>query len=136
MVRFGDKLRFQKEIDPKTLDRLIPSMILQPIIENSIRHGLAHKVEGGMVLLRTWMEGSSLNILIEDDGVGIEESKLDKLFESGIGVSNVNERLRVLFGTGYRMDVESTPGQGTRTSIELPELEDTSSSLPMLITKS
>ncbi len=136
MVRFGDKLRFQKEIDPKTLDRLIPSMILQPIIENSIRHGLAHKVEGGMVLLRTWIEGSSLNILIEDDGVGIEESKLDKLFESGIGVSNVNERLRVLFGAAYRMDVESTPGQGTRTSIELPELEDTSSSLPLLTAKS
>lgn len=135
IVRFGDKLRFRKEIDPKTLDRLIPSMILQPIIENSIRHGLAHKVEGGMVLLRTWIEGSSLNILIEDDGVGIEESKLDRLFESGIGVSNVNERLRVLFGPSYRMDVESTPGLGTRTLIELPELEDTASSVPVLIAR-
>ena len=51
MVRFGDKLRFQKEIDERTLDRLVPSMILQPIIENSIKHGLANKMEGGTVRL-------------------------------------------------------------------------------------
>lgn len=123
IVRFGNKLRFIKEIDANTLDRLVPSMILQPIIENSIKHGLANKVEGGMVRLRTWLEGTLLNILIEDDGAGITESKLATLFESGIGVSNVNERLRVLFGTGYRLVIDSTPGQGTRTLIELPELE-------------
>ncbi len=73
MVRFGDKLKFYKEIDPKTLDRLVPSMILQPIIENSIKHGLANKVEGGMVRLRTWLEGTRLRILVEDDGLGIPE---------------------------------------------------------------
>ncbi len=123
IVRFGNKLRFIKEIDANTLDRLVPSMILQPIIENSIKHGLANKVEGGMVRLRTWLEGTLLNILIEDDGAGITESKLATLFESGIGVSNVNERLRVLFGTGYRLVIDSTPGQGTRTLIEIPELE-------------
>ncbi len=124
IVRFGEKLRFCKEIEPDTLDRLVPSMILQPIIENSIKHGLATKVEGGMVLLRTWMQGSRLHILIEDDGVGIEESKLSSLFESGIGVSNVNERLRVLFGAGYRMIIDSKPGRGTQTLIEIPELEE------------
>ncbi|MBV8552013.1 MAG: histidine kinase [Acidobacteriaceae bacterium] len=124
VVRFGDKLRFVKEIEDDTLDRLVPSMILQPIIENSIKHGLASKVDGGMVRLRTWLEGTRLNILIEDDGVGIEESKLSSLFESGIGVSNVNERLRVLFGPGYRMIVDSKPSQGTQTLIEIPELEE------------
>jgi two-component system LytT family sensor kinase len=123
MVRFGSKLHFFKEIDENTLDRMVPSMILQPIVENSIKHGLANKVEGGMVRLRTWLEGTRLNILVEDDGLGIPEAKLATLFESGIGVSNVNERLRVLFGAGYRMVVDSTPGQGTRTLIELPELE-------------
>jgi two-component system LytT family sensor kinase len=123
VVRFGDKLRFYKEIEPETLDRLVPSMILQPIIENSIKHGLANKVDGGMVRLKAWMEGSRLNISVEDDGVGIEESKLTSLFESGIGVSNVNERLRVLFGAGYRMAIDSEPGQGTKTLIEIPELE-------------
>ncbi len=123
MVRFGDKLRFYKEIDENTLDRLVPSMILQPIIENSIKHGLAKKVEGGMVRLRTWLDGARLNILIEDDGIGIPDSKLNSLFESGIGVSNVNERLRVLFGQRYRLVIESNLGQGTQTLIEIPELE-------------
>jgi two-component system LytT family sensor kinase len=124
IMRFGEKLRFYKEIDPNTLDRLVPSMILQPIIENSIKHGLASKVDGGMVRLRTWLQGTRLHISIEDDGVGIQESKLAALFESGIGVSNVNERLRVMFGAGYRMAVDSKPGQGTQTLIEIPEFEE------------
>ena len=123
MVRFGEKLKFEKDIEPLTLSRLVPSMILQPIIENSIRHGLANKVEGGTVRLRTWLEGTRLNILIEDDGVGIDEEKLQALFESGVGVSNVNERLRVLFGAGYRIAVDSKPGKGTKTRIEIPEVE-------------
>jgi two-component system, LytTR family, sensor kinase len=123
MVRFGDKLRFHKEIDESTLDRLVPSMILQPIVENSVKHGLANKVDGGTIRLRTWKEGSSLFILVEDDGVGIQESKLDELFTSGIGVSNVNERLQVLFGPGDRLIIDSKPGQGTQTLIEIPEVE-------------
>jgi two-component system LytT family sensor kinase len=124
MIRFGDKLRFQKEIDPDSLDRLVPSMVLQPIIENSIRHGLAKKIAGGTVRLRTWIENSRVCILVEDDGLGIEESKLATLFQQGIGVSNVNERLRVLFGQDYRMTVDSSPGQGTRTLIEIPDLAE------------
>jgi two-component system LytT family sensor kinase len=123
MVRFGEKLKFEKDIEPATLSRLVPSMILQPIIENSIRHGLANKETGGTVRLRTWLEGTRLNILIEDDGVGIDEEKLQTLFESGVGVSNVNERLRVLFGAGYRIAVDSNPGKGTKTRIEIPEVE-------------
>jgi two-component system, LytTR family, sensor kinase len=121
MMRFGDKLRFYKEIDEKTLDCLIPSMILQPIIENSIKHGLASKVEGGMVRLKTWIDTTYLFISIEDDGVGIPEAKLDTLLQQGIGVSNVNERLRVLFGRAYRLSIDSKPGQGTHTVIEIPE---------------
>jgi two-component system LytT family sensor kinase len=130
MVRFGEKLKFEKSIQPDTLSRLVPSMILQPIIENSIRHGLASKVEGGTVRLRTWLEGTRLNILIEDDGVGINEEKLEALFESGIGVSNVNERLRVLFGAGYRIVVDSKLGKGTQTRIEIPELENVETASP------
>ena len=123
VVRFGDKLRFEKEIENSTLDRLVPSMILQPIVENSIKHGLANKVEGGTIRLRTWMAGTRLHISVEDDGVGIQEAKLDNLFTSGIGVSNVNERLRVLFGADYRLTIDSKSGQGTRTLIEIPEIE-------------
>ena len=122
MVRFGDKLRFVKEIDPETLDRLVPSMMLQPILENSIRHGLSSKVDGGMVRVSTSLAGGRLHLLVEDDGVGIPENRLATLFEQGIGVSNVNERLKVLFGEDYRMWIDSKPGEGTRTGIEIPDL--------------
>jgi two-component system LytT family sensor kinase len=120
MVRFGDKLRFVREIDPDSLDRLAPSMLLQPIIENSIRHGLSSKVDGGMIRLRSRVSEGRLVLTIEDDGVGIPESKLATLFEQGIGVSNVNERLKVLFGNEYRMWVDSRQGEGTTTCIEIP----------------
>jgi two-component system LytT family sensor kinase len=129
MVRFGDKLRFYKEVDENTLDRLVPSMILQPIIENSIKHGLANKVDGGMVRLRAWLEDTRLYISVEDDGIGIQESKLNGSFQEGVGVSNVNERLRVLFGAGYRLLIDSKAGRGTRTLIEIPELESQPSTL-------
>ena len=96
-------------------------MILQPIIENSIKHGLAHKVDGGTIHLSVSIEGSMLQISVEDDGVGIDESKLMTLFTRGIGVSNVNERLKVLFAAKYRFSVDSVPGKGTRTLIQLPD---------------
>ena len=120
LVRFGDKLRFVTEIEPATLDRMVPSMLLQPIIENSIRHGLSSKVDGGMIRVRSRLSENRLHILVEDDGVGIPEAKLATLFEQGIGVSNVNERLKVLFGQEYRMWIDSKPGEGTRTGLEIP----------------
>jgi len=125
LVRFGDKLRFVKEIEEGTLDRLVPSMLLQPLIENSIRHGLSSKVEGGTVRVSSRLENGRIHLLVEDDGVGISEARLARLFELGIGISNVNERLKVLFGDGYRMWIDSKPGEGTRTGIEIPELQAT-----------
>ena len=122
MVRFGDKLQFVKEIEPETMDRMVPSMMLQPIIENSIRHGLSTKIEGGVIRVRSWLADGKLQVVVEDDGVGIPEDRLATLFEHGIGVSNVNERLKVLFGQDYRMWIDSKPGEGTRTGIEIPEV--------------
>jgi two-component system, LytTR family, sensor kinase len=121
MVRFGDKLNFVKDIDPVTLELLVPSMLLQPIVENSIRHGLSAKVEGGTIRVTSRLLGTRLQIQIEDDGVGIPEAKLARLYEQGIGVNNVNERLKVLYGDGYRMWIDSRLGEGTTTGIELPE---------------
>jgi two-component system LytT family sensor kinase len=120
LIRFGAKLRFQKEVDPETLDCLVPSMLLQPLVENSIRHGLSGKVEGGMVRLGSHLVDGRLRLLVEDDGAGIPEAKLATLFEQGIGVSNVNERLKVLYDGDYRMWIDSKPGEGTRTEIDLP----------------
>jgi two-component system LytT family sensor kinase len=123
MIRFGDKLRFEKEVDPATLDRLVPSMLLQPLIENSVKHGLSSKVDGGVVRFRSSLREGRLLLLVEDDGVGIPEVKLATLREQGIGVSNVDERLKVLFGADYRMRIDSQPGHGTRIEIEIPELQ-------------
>jgi two-component system LytT family sensor kinase len=121
MVRFGDKLRFVKDIDPSTLDLPVPSMLLQPLVENSIRHGLSNKVAGGSIYVRSRLQGQRLQILVEDDGVGIPEGQLATIFEQGIGINNVNERLKVLFGADYRMWIDSRLGEGTSTGIELPE---------------
>ena len=123
VVRFGDKLRFEKDVAEDTLDMLVPSMLLQLLVENSIKHGIGGKVEGGTIRIRTSRGGSRLHLLVEDDGVGIPEEKLATVLDHGIGVSNVHERLKVLFGNDYRMWIESQPGQGTRVQLEVPELE-------------
>ncbi len=123
VVRFGDKLRFEKTVDSDTLEMLVPSMLLQPLVENCIKHGLSKKVEGGTIRLRARRAEARLHLMVEDDGVGIPESKLATLLEHGIGVSNVNERLKVLFGSDYRMWIDSGPGRGTRIEIEIPELQ-------------
>lgn len=122
MIRFGDKLRFEKEVEPATLYRLAPSMLLQPLIENAVKHGLSSKVDGGVVRFRSRLKEGKLLLLVEDDGVGIPEAKLATLREQGVGFSNVDERLKVLFGDEYRMRIDSKPGHGTRIEIEIPEL--------------
>ncbi|HKE29591.1 MAG TPA: sensor histidine kinase [Bryobacteraceae bacterium] len=124
VVRFGDKLRFERDIAEETLDMLVPSMLLQPLVENSIKHGLSSKVEGGTIRIRTERKSDRLRLLVEDDGIGIPESTLATLLDhGGIGVTNVNERLKVLFGNEYRMWIDSQPGHGTRIQIEVPELQ-------------
>jgi two-component system LytT family sensor kinase len=125
VVRFGEKLRFVRDVADDTLAMLVPSMLLQPLVENSIKHGLSGKVEGGTIRIHTHRTESRLFLVVEDDGVGISETKLASLLDHGmgIGVGNVNERLKVLFGDNYRMWIESQTGRGTRVQIEVPELE-------------
>src|SRR6185312_9587224 len=120
LVRFGDKLRVVKHIDPATLDMLVPSMLLQPLIENSIKHGISGLVDGGAVTIRTSHNNGRLAIEVEDDGVGISEAELAGILNKGIGVSNVKERLKVLYNQDYRMLIDSQPGRGTRIEIEVP----------------
>jgi two-component system LytT family sensor kinase len=124
VVRFGDKLRIIKEIDPQTLGALVPSMLLQPIVENSIKHGLSPKVDGGTIWLRSALRGGRLQLELEDDGVGIEPEAMPNIFQRGIGVSNVHERLRVLFGNEFLMMIHHRPGGGTQVRVQIPELQD------------
>jgi two-component system, LytTR family, sensor kinase len=123
VVRFGrDKLQIRKEIDPGALDMIVPNMILQPLVENSIRHGIGPKIEGGTVTIRATRSEGRLAIEVSDDGVGIPEEKRHEIFDSGIGISNVRERLRMLYGPELLLSVESRNGQGTSIRFEIPEL--------------
>ncbi len=119
LERFGDKLRVVREIDPASTDVPVPSMLLQPLVENSIKHGIASKVDGGTITLRARRSGERLMIEVEDDGVGMP-AEGSAAAGDGIGVSNVRERLQVLYNHDCSMVIESHAGRGTRILIEVP----------------
>ena len=124
VVRFGrDKLQVAKELEPASLDVMVPSMLLQPLVENSIKHGLASKIEGGSIFLRSRLTDSHLIIEVEDDGVGMGAANLlekpNGLGGTGIGMANVAERLKVLYGETARMTIDSHEGKGTLIRLRL-----------------
>ncbi len=120
VVRFGPQLRVEKKVDPATLDLLVPSMILQPLIENSIKHGISPKVGGGRILIRCSCENGRVVIEVDDNGLGMNRDRLHTALSDGIGLSNVDERLRVIFGAASALKLTSTPGVGTVARIEIP----------------
>ena len=122
VVRFGPKLKVHKHISPDTYDLIVPSMILQPLVENSIKHGLSRKVGAGSILIRSWRLNGRAVIEVEDDGMGFMLDRLDQPMSSGIGLANVRERLRVIYGASYQLTLTSEPGTGTVARIEIPEL--------------
>ena len=126
VARFGrDNLEIIKNVDEEALEAFVPSMLLQPIVENCLKHGLAPKIDGGKIQLRTTNHDGRLHIEIEDNGVGISEEKMPHVYVEGIGLSNVRERLRVLYGADFRLEIESHTGQGTVIRIDIPELVST-----------
>jgi len=127
VIRFGkDKLKVVKELDPASLDVVIPTMLIQPIVENSIKHGISPKISGGTIYLRSQVADGMLVIEVEDDGVGIVEPGSDvsewnsPLRGAGIGMANVRERLNVLYSDAARVEMESRTGAGTIVRILLP----------------
>ena len=122
VVRFGPQLRVDKQIAPLTLDIVVPSMILQPLVENSIKHGLSRKVGGGRITIKTLVRDNHTIIEVHDDGLGMTEERLEHALGDGIGLSNVNERLRTIYGPPYHLKLTSVPGQGTCVSVEIPEI--------------
>jgi two-component system LytT family sensor kinase len=127
VVRFGhDKLRVVKELEPASLDVMVPSMLLQPLVENSIKHGLSSMIEGGSIYLRSRLSDSGLVIEVEDDGVGVAAAQLVESTNprgAGIGMANISERLQVLYGDAARMTIDSHEGKGTLVRIRLPLLQ-------------
>jgi len=122
-VRFGSKLHIEKAIDPDTLDVVVPSMLLQPLVENSIKHGLSPKIGVGRITIRSARQNGHAIIDVIDDGVGVTPSDAERAKNGeGIGLRNVNERLRVIYGANYQLHLDSVPGEGTCARIVIPEL--------------
>ncbi len=128
VVRFGrDKLHVVKELDPASLDVMIPSMLLQPLVENSIKHGLSSKIDGGSIYLRSRISDTKVIVEVEDDGIGMGAAQLLErptgLGGTGIGMANVAERLKVLYGDTARMTIDTREGKGTLVRLRMPILE-------------
>ena len=128
-MRYEDKISFLIDVPDEILDFEIPKLVLQPIVENSIQHGIFEKEsKEGTIVIMAWMEGMDIVFVISDDGVGIPPEKvpliLDGTYEDGkgsnIGIYNTHLRLQLLYGKGYGLHYESTPGQGTEVQVRLP----------------
>jgi two-component system, LytTR family, sensor kinase len=124
VARFGkDKLRVVKELEKTSLDHLVPSMILQPLVENAVKHGFASKVECGTIYLRSRCADHRLVLEVEDDGVGMPAQGTSVSAGTGIGMVNVTERLQVVYGDAAEITIESQPNRGTMIRLVLPVLE-------------
>ena len=129
-IRYGDKVHFECEIEEKTKGCLVPSLIIQPIVENAIFHGLNAKEEPGLIVVESAIYSDCLLITISDDGVGQSEEELmqlrdqlkDREYQTGrsIGILNVLNRIRINFGDSYGLLVESERGIGTTVTLKLP----------------
>lgn len=124
-VRYGESIHTHFFVDDRLLDAKIPKLILQPFLENAYFHAFQKKKEGN-IIISIQKVGEDLHCIIEDDGDGIEnngEKKKERHF-SGIGIVNVDERIKLLFGEYYGMDITSTQGYGTKVCIRLPILKN------------
>jgi sensor histidine kinase YesM len=131
-VRFGEIIRFDYNIDCSLLDIEVPPLIIQPLVENAAIHGVGNIEEGGMIFISLERGKSSVNISVEDNGVGMSEDTRQKIlrcykFESdksghttGIGLYNVMQRLRLFFDCEDVIEVESKPGKGTKVTLKIP----------------
>jgi LytS/YehU family sensor histidine kinase len=124
-VRFGSgKLIVQKELEPEALETFIPSMIVQPLVENAVKHGVSQRLQGGRIIIRARRSNAVAVIEIEDNGRGLPmiAEHEDGL---GIGLTNVNERLKVIYGDKCQLRISSMSGRGTLARLEIPEVDIT-----------
>jgi len=119
-VRFQDRLKIAMDIEPQTLNAQIPNLILQPIVENAIRHGIAPRLAAGQIEIRARRLNGSLQVEIEDDGVGLPEVAKSTGATQGVGLSNTRARLEQLYGANYRFDLSNTVDGGVVVTILIP----------------
>jgi two-component system LytT family sensor kinase len=117
-TRFGDRLHVEFDIAPETLDAAVPNMLLQPLVENAIRHGIARKVGGGRVEITARRHDGDLCLVVRDTGPGLAEAKPG--LSKGVGLANTRSRLEHLFGGRHSLDFSEPPGGGLAVKIVIP----------------
>jgi len=118
-VRFSDRLSVQIEIAPDTLNALVPNLVLQPLVENAIRHGISCKNSSGLLAIKSYCDNGSVRLIVSDDGPGLPSDwSLEK--SEGIGLANTNARLKHLYGNKYRFDLNNGKNGGATASITIP----------------
>jgi two-component system LytT family sensor kinase len=124
-ARFGERLDVTLRVAPEVLTVSLPSLILQPLVENAVRHGLEHKSGAGRLVIEAIDADSECLVTIEDDGTGMDpellRSRLAGRTSDGVGLRNVDERLRKVFGPDHGLTVDTAPGAGTRVALRLPK---------------
>jgi LytS/YehU family sensor histidine kinase len=118
-TRFQDRLTVRMEIEPKALDACVPNLILQPLVENAIRHGIAPRAAPGLIEIRARRENGMVQLEVCDDGAGLGLAPLESLMK-GIGLSNTRARLEQLYGASHRFELHNREGGGLKVTIELP----------------
>ncbi len=126
-MRYKDKLRYRLDIPDSLLNCRLPKLILQPIVENAIYHGIKLSPTGGEILIQGSLQGENLLLSVSDNGVGMTGQQLERLFDPkdssrGIGIHNVHNRIQLFFGNQYGLSIQSRDGEGTRVDILLPNL--------------
>jgi hypothetical protein len=119
-TRLGPRLRIDIAIAPETLDALVPSMLLQPLVENAVRHGIAPLLRGGSIEIRSERAGEHLRICVRNSGASGGGSAHGGLPSNGIGLRNTGERLRTHYGANHRFDLQWPETGGCEVNIELP----------------
>jgi hypothetical protein len=114
-IRFGERLRLERTVDPRSLDALVPSMFLQPLLENAVVHGVGAKPGEGWVKIETSASNGSLIITVSDSGEGFSTTP-----RNGIGLANTKERLQTIYGARHRFEITKAPGGGARVEISIP----------------
>ncbi len=127
-ARFGERLQVTLRIAPEVLPVAVPFLTLQPLVENAVRHGLAGKPGIGTISIQAQDAGAQCLITVEDDGVGMDPARLRDLTPENssdgrehVGLGNVDDRLRSVFGDDYGLVVETAPGAGTKVSLRIPK---------------
>ncbi|MBV9211319.1 MAG: histidine kinase [Acidobacteria bacterium] len=120
-IRFQDRLTVRLEVEPQALDVRVPNLILQPIVENAIRHGIAPRSSPGLIEINARRENGVLRIEVRDNGPGLPVNHSSiKLFKGGLGLANTRARLDQLYGAQHRFELENNPAGGLTVTLEVP----------------